>query len=78
MLVIAAGLVLGVLMIPINEAIKKRSAARTIQRRVKARRLSQWRRYEWRNRFEWREEPTSVMGRTTAWDHHYYPDNYHY
>ena len=73
----AVGLVLGLLMIPINEAIKKRSAARTIQRRVKARRLSQWRRYEWRNRFELSEEPTSVMGRTTAWDNDFVRHGYY-
>eukprot|EP00964_Phaeocystis_antarctica_P044156 scaffold25369_cov35-Phaeocystis_antarctica.AAC.3 len=82
MLAIAAGLVIGVLAIPFTEKARRRRAAEIIQRRwlMKSRvsrRYGSWnervlRRSRWRNR----DDPTSVMGRTTAWDNAYYHDYY--
>ena len=82
MLAIAAGLVIGVLMIPFTEKARRQRAAKIIQRRwlMKSRvsvRYGSWnarvfRLWQWRNR----EDPTSVMGRTTAWDNAYWRDYY--
>ena len=81
MLAIAAGLVIGVLMIPFTEKARRRRAAEIIQRRwiMKSRVSRRYgslssrigRLWEWRNR----DDPTSVMGRTTAWDNAYHNQN---
>ena len=78
MLAIAVGLVLGVLIIPLTEIkrlvdmlyfeeARERFAARTIQLRFRARQKSRRFRTWWRQR----PDPTSVMGRATAWDADY-------
>ena len=73
MLAIAAGgLVLGVFMIPFSEMERRERAASRIKRRWVAKSRSrwfQWRIRNWRNRYD----PTSVMGRVTAWDNQHRP-----
>ena len=76
MLAIAAGLVIGVLAIPFTEKAKRRRAAKIIQRRFRmTSRVSLYNRAFRRARWHARDDPMSVMGRSTAWDNGYY-DNY--
>ena len=82
MLAIAAGLVIGVLAIPFTEKARRRRAAKIIQRKFamisRARRGfgSLHDRAFRRARWHARDDPTSVMGRTTAWDNGYYNNYY--
>ena len=72
----AGGLLLGVFMVPFSEMERRERAADRIQRRWLAMSRSRRRRAQWRNR----EDPTSVMGRTTAWDNGLgnHPPNYYH
>ena len=74
MLAIAAGgLVLGVFMVPFSEMERRERAAGRIQRQWLQRRWFQFLRWKWRNRCD----PTSVMGRTTAWDNDFVRHGYY-
>jgi len=82
MLAIAAGLVIGVLMIPFTEKAMRRRAADSIQRRWLAKMLprraaankirTQFWRMMWKRRYRQQidgtRDPYSIMGVVTAWD----------
>ena len=91
MLAIAAGLVIGVLMIPFTEKAMRRRAADSIQRRWLAKMLprraaankirTQFWRMMWKRRYRQQidgtRDPYSIMGVVTAWDRELPGRNYY-